>query len=281
MELGFKLAVIVFMVGSLLQLGLQVDFADTTSGLRDWSFLGIAFTFAFVVGPALAWGITEVLPLPEFYAKGLMLLSLTPGAPFLPMLVRRACCDMTRVPAMLLISAAGTTMILPLALPVVLPGGGASSIAIAGPIAVFLIVPCMIGMTLARVSPVISKAILRPVEAVTQLATIASIVLCIVLYGDDFMDAMGRLAVAAQVGFLVTLAGLSYIGARGLPRDSRVVIALGLSTRNVGAAIAPLLSTSGAIDGVVVMVLLGVPVQMIVAAMASTFLSRRSRPRVR
>jgi bile acid:Na+ symporter, BASS family len=47
-----------------------------------------------VVGPALAYLLTKVLPLAEPHASGLFIFSLAPIAPFLPVLVRKARADM-------------------------------------------------------------------------------------------------------------------------------------------------------------------------------------------
>jgi hypothetical protein len=54
------------------------------------------------------------------------------------------------------------------------------------------------------------------------------------------------------------------------------VLALGLSTRNIGAAAAPLLA-SGADRRAMVMIALAVPTTVASAALASRWLSRRDR----
>jgi BASS family bile acid:Na+ symporter len=73
-----KITIVIFMAGNLLDLGLRLDLKAALKGLRDVRFVTLSLLWAFVLCPALAWGLTQVIPLSKPYAMGLILLGLTP-----------------------------------------------------------------------------------------------------------------------------------------------------------------------------------------------------------
>jgi BASS family bile acid:Na+ symporter len=85
-----RLSVVLFMVGNLLAIGLEADVAAALAPLRDLRFLAAVIAVDWLFGPALAIAIVRALPMAEPYAVGLLLISLAPAAPFLPMIVRKA-----------------------------------------------------------------------------------------------------------------------------------------------------------------------------------------------
>ena len=82
-----KITLVVFIASSLLDMGLRLDRRDAARGLRNVRFVGLTLFWGFVASPALAVAVTRVLPLAPSYAMGLLLMGLTPCAPFLPMIV--------------------------------------------------------------------------------------------------------------------------------------------------------------------------------------------------
>ena len=94
LALAVRLSLLGFMVGSLLDMGLELRLRDALACLGNRRFLLRVLGFGFVAGPVLAWAISQALVLHPSHATGLMLIGLTPCAPFLPMMVRRARGDM-------------------------------------------------------------------------------------------------------------------------------------------------------------------------------------------
>ncbi len=78
-----KITLVVFIASSLLDMGLRLDPPDAARGLRNVRFVGLTLFWGFVVLPALAFAITRFLPLAPPYAMGLLLMGITPCAPFL------------------------------------------------------------------------------------------------------------------------------------------------------------------------------------------------------
>jgi len=85
-----KITVVIFMAGNLLDLGLRLNLKEALRGLRDVRFVTLSVLWAFVLCPALAYGLTLVIPLTPAYAMGLILLGLAPCAPLLPTMADKA-----------------------------------------------------------------------------------------------------------------------------------------------------------------------------------------------
>jgi BASS family bile acid:Na+ symporter len=62
----------------------------------------------------------------------------------------------------------------------------------------------------------------------------------------------------------------------GLPQAQKSVLTLGISTRNLGAALVPLFAIPGVDQRAIVMVVIGVPMQMIASFLAARWLARRA-----
>src|SRR5437763_3417497 len=82
MLLGVTL--VMFMVGSLFEVGLRLNVTEAFAAIRNVRFVCLSILWAFFLCPALAVLLTRIIPLTEPYATGLILLSMTPCAPFFP-----------------------------------------------------------------------------------------------------------------------------------------------------------------------------------------------------
>jgi hypothetical protein len=65
------IALIIFMAGNLLEVGLKVKLGEVARALHDGRFLGLSVLWSFVLCPALAYLLTKVIPMAEPYALGL------------------------------------------------------------------------------------------------------------------------------------------------------------------------------------------------------------------
>ena len=61
--LVLKVAVSIATIGSLLELGLQLEFREALVGLRNRRFVALTLLWGFVLGPALAWLLARALSL--------------------------------------------------------------------------------------------------------------------------------------------------------------------------------------------------------------------------
>ena len=79
-EPAANISVVVFMVASLLDMGLKLKVQDALQGLRNVSFVVQTILWGFVLCPVLAWLLTKIISLDPAYATGLLLLGMTLAA---------------------------------------------------------------------------------------------------------------------------------------------------------------------------------------------------------
>jgi len=269
-----KISLVIFMAGNLLDMGLRLNPRDALRGLRNIRFVVYTLLWGFVLCPALAYVITRLLPLAYPYAMGLILMGMTPCAPFLPMIVDKAKGDLGYTAALMLLTAVGTVVFMPMAVPLMVKGLTVSSWTIARPLLIVVLLPLAVGMAILRASAVRASRLQPFVKKTTGVATVALLILCMVVYGKGLLGVPGSLAVFAQVIFFSIVATFTYGCAFGLPHEQRVVLSAGMTTRNIGAALAPLLVTAGIDQRAIVMGVLGIPIMVIAALLSAKWFGR-------
>lgn len=266
--LAFKLAIVVFMAGNLLDMGLRLEARDALRGLRNRRFVGLTLLWGFVIGPAVAFAIARLLPLDPAYGMGLLLIGMAPCAPFLPMVAERAKGDLGYTAAFMLLCAIGSVAFMPVAVPLMVEGLSVSALAIAAPLVLVVLLPLGIGMATRRLRPDLAARLQPLVRRTTVLATIVVAILSLVLYGRGLLGVGGSFAIAAQLLFFAVMTVLPYRIGLGLPHAQRIVLSTGLATRNLGAAFAPLLAAPDSDQRALIMVVLGLPIMAGAALLA-------------
>jgi len=271
-----KASAIAFMLGNLLAIGLEGDLKAALTPLRDLRFLLTATLLSWLFCPAFAWLISQVLPLAPPYAIGLLLIGLAPAAPFLPMVVRRAGGDLAYTVAFMLIAAICTILMMPLAVPFIVPGLSVDPWTVAKPLLVLLLLPMAVGMAARTVAPVIALRLLKIVKPTASAATVLLLVSVSVRYFEGFVGSVGGYAIAAQLVYAVGLVVGTHALSAGMAASQRSVLSLGICSRNLGAVLALLLVTP--VDPrAMVMVALAVPITFGVTYLAAGWLSNRGK----
>ena len=274
-EAVLKVSAIAFMIGNLLAIGLETDLKAALAPLRDLRFVVTATLLDSLFCPAFAWLISRLLPLAPPYATGLLLIGLAPAAPFLPIMVRRAGGDLAYTAAFMLIAAVDTVLLMPFAVPLIVPGLSVDPWTVAKPLLVLLFLPMAAGMAVKTVAPFVAVRLLKIVRPIASAATVLLLVAVGVRYFEGFVGAVGSYAIAAQLIYAVGLVlGTHALGA-GMPACQRSVLSLGACSRNLGAALALLLVTP-ADPRTMVMVALAVPITLGVTYLAAGWLSNRA-----
>jgi bile acid:Na+ symporter, BASS family len=273
-----KITVIIFMAGNLLELGLRLDIKRAMTGLRDLRFVTLSLLWAFVLCPALAYLLGVVLPLSEPYAMGLLLLGLAPCAPLLPGMVDKAHGDVNYAASFMLLASAGTVVYMPIAVPLLVKGLSVSAWTVAQPMLFLVMIPLVVGIAVQRWRPSTASLFQPYVKKVTAVDTLLMLLVVVVMYGRGFASAIGTWAILAQVLFYTLTIVASYALAFRIPPRRKSVLTLGLSTRNCGAALAPLLVAPGVAPEATVMVTLGIPMMVIFSAIAARVFAGRVGP---
>jgi BASS family bile acid:Na+ symporter len=272
--LGVTIAI--FMAGSLLEMGLKLDLKQAGHALRDVRFILAALSWSFAVGPALAVMLARLLPLAEPYALGLILLGLAPCAPFVPLLAEKAGANLSYIAAYLLLAAVGTLIILPVMIPILAPTLAADSWTIAKPLLFFIALPLAIGICARLVASVLADKAHPIVKKLTSVDIILMLAIVLLLYWRDFLSAVGSYAIGAQILYYCLLGAAAYGLGFGLSHEKKSTLVLGLCTRNVGAAIAPLLSAPNSDQRATVMCVMAVFITLAVGYGAAYLLGRRN-----
>ena len=140
----FGILVVLYSVSNLASMGLELNLRETIKSLRSARLVVLTLVWGWVVGPAFAVLLTKVLPLAEPYAIGLLIFSLAPIAPFLPMLVRRARADMDFSAALMPLAMVATVVLLPLMAPLLITGLTVSAWSLAKPLLLLVLLPLVV-----------------------------------------------------------------------------------------------------------------------------------------
>ena len=271
-----KISLVLYITGSLLGMGLRLKLEDALGGLRNLRFVTLGLVWGFVLCPALAYLLTRIIPLEQAYAIGLILLGMVPCAPFLPMMVDKARGDLGYAAAFMLLAAVVMVVYLPLMVPVVAAGLTVNAWTIAKPLLFLVLVPMVIGMAILRASEPVAARIHPFIKKTTDVATIVMLVLCVIIYGKAFVGMAGSFAIGTQILFFSIVSIASYGLAFGLQQRQRSVLSLGLTMRNLGAALAPLFSIPDVDQRSIIMVVLAVPMQLTAGWLAANWFARHA-----
>jgi bile acid:Na+ symporter, BASS family len=271
------ITLVIFMAGNLLHMGLTLKVRDAVVALGNMRFLGLGLVWSFGVCPALAWLLTKVFPMPEPYAMGMLFLGLAPCAPFLPAVSQRAGGDPAYVAAFILMASVGTVITMPLAVPVLVDGFTADAWSIAKPLVFLVAIPLAVGIVIKSISAGIAGGLCPVVSKATAGATVLMLVLVLVIYRNDFVSIAGLYAIGLLTLYCSIVVSFAYMMGIGLSRSEKSVLALGVCTRNIGAAIAPLFGTAGTDRRAIAVCALAVPVTVIISLIAARTFAHLAR----
>jgi len=274
LALALQASLFVFMIGSLGAVGLGVAPRDVLAPMGNRRFVLLLLATGWLAGPAVALLLLRVLPIDRPYATALLLLALAPGAPFAPAMMRIARGDPAYIAAFMAVSAAVTAILLPLGVPLLISGATANPWDIARPLALLVVAPMVSGSAIRGLWPDVAARIEPIVSRIARVVTMVMLVLVILVYGRGVWDAVGSHAILAQLIFVAAVTLVADLAGAALGAPQRNVLTVGMSTRNIGAALAPL-SAIEPDPRAVVMIAIAVPVTLGAAAVAARLLRQR------
>jgi BASS family bile acid:Na+ symporter len=234
-EATFKPLVLIFVVASMVPLGLQVKMGDVVGTFKNKKAMALIFVWGFVFGPVLAYVVTLVIPLAEPYVLVMLISSVAPMAPFFPIMVERARGDVNFAGAFVPVVIVGTVVFIPLIGPLVIEGLTVSPLELAKRLFLTLLLPLAIAAAVRHYADTVATKIFPAVNVITKIITLVAIIECLVLYGPPVVQMFGSLAFLAGTIFMVVMALVSYRFGFGLKQNQRRVMALGMLQRNLGA----------------------------------------------
>jgi predicted Na+-dependent transporter len=138
--------VMVFVVCSMLSLGLNLTVAQILQPLQDRGLVVRALLANFVLVPALAYAIIFIIPMEEGLKTGLICMATAAGAPFLPKLVQVAKGNVPFSVGLMVLLMIITIIYMPIVMPLLLPGVTVDPLAIASSLVVMMLIPLAVGL---------------------------------------------------------------------------------------------------------------------------------------
>jgi BASS family bile acid:Na+ symporter len=206
---------------------------------------------------------------------GLILFSLAPTAPMLPILIRRARADISFAAAIMPLAVVSTVILMPLLAPLLIPGLTLSSWDIGRPLVISMLLPLVTGVLIRAYAAPVADKIFPAVKKIAGVSTVLLLGFVVLVNWRALLSTLGSFAVAALVLFTLGLALVAYLFGFGLNQAQRSAMALGVCSRN-GSAMLMAVTAFPVIDpNLMAMSLLTVPLPLVVwLALASFFASR-------
>ena len=267
--------VLIFTVSNLAAMGLQVNIPDVMVALRNRTALVLIFVWGWLLGPAVGYLISWVLPLEEPYVIALLLASLAPCAPFLQMMVVKARGEMGFTGAFIPLVVVGTVVLMPFMAPLLIKGLTIDSVALAKPLVLTILLPLIIGTAFKYYKEDLATKIFPGLKLIAKLSTLLTIVWCLLIYGRDMLNTAGSMALLSMTVFMVVMAVITYIFGFGLKQNQRSVMALGMGTRNIAAVLAAALAIPDADPRIVVMVVMWTLWSVVLAAVGARIFAKQ------
>jgi BASS family bile acid:Na+ symporter len=277
MQQLLSIVIVVYCVANLGSMGLELNLRQTIKALRSARLVLLALGWSWVVGPALAYLLTRILPMAEPYAIGLVIFGLAPTAPALPLFVRMAHADMSLAAAIMPPAMVSTVVLMPLLAPLLIPGLTVSSWALAKPLILTVLLPLAIGIAVRVYAAGMADKLFPVFKRVSGISTLLLLVFVIVLYSRELLSALGSYAIASQVLFILATAVLSYSFSFGLNQAQRSAMALGVCSRNGGAMFVAITAFPTLDPRLLAMILLAVPVPFLTWVVVAKFFAFRAR----
>jgi bile acid:Na+ symporter, BASS family len=268
-----KGSVLVFVVSSMLAIGLSASIDRIVAPLARPVWVLRALVANFVLAPALVVAMTRLLPLEPGYELGLMLLAFAAGSPLLPKLAEAGRTDPASAASLMVLLMAVSVAVMPVALPMLVPGMQVDPWRIAAPLILLMLAPLALGMLWRRLAPQLGA---RFLPAITKLSNIGFVAVVLLICGTNLEAMLGVLgsgAIASAIGFIVLLYALAWAVAEPQPAGRRL-LGYASAARNTGAALVTA-GASGADPKAAVMLIVTGVIGLLLLLAAAAWARRR------
>ena len=235
LQIVFKVSVLVFVVSSMLAMGLGLTVKQIIDPLKDAKLVVLSLIANFILVPLFVYGIITIIPLTEGYKTGLILLSISAGAPFLPKLADIAKSNVPFSIGLMLLLMVVTIFYLPVVLPKLLDGAEVSSWAIAKSLITLMLTPLIIALLVRAYVEKAASVLKKLFEKLTNIALLLLTASLVILNTKHLVSMLGM----PLLSILIFLIGAMVIGyfLSGKDKATKVVSALGTGQRNISAAV--------------------------------------------
>ena len=272
LQRAVPVVVLVFVVSSMLAMGLGLTVMQIIAPLRNARLVAMSLVANFVLMPLAAVALATMLRLHEPLGVGLLLLGAAAGAPFLPKLAQIAKGNLAFAVGLMVLLMVITVGYLPLVLPMLLPGVSVNPAQIARSLFLLMLLPLAGALAVNAQFPA-AAARAKPVfDRLSSLGLLLVVSLQVVVNFTSVLSVFGTRAILAGLLFIAVGYGLGWL-LGGPGADTRPVLGLGTAQRNIAAALV-VGSQSFSDPNVVVMVVVVAMVSLLILMPLSRWLAR-------
>lgn len=232
-----QLSMLVFVISSMLSMGLSLKMAQIIAPLKNVRLVLMALVANFILVPLLAVLITTVFTLDESVRIGLILLAAAAGAPFLPKLAEVSKGSAAYSVGLMVMLMVVTIIYLPLVLPLLL--GGSVEVNpwdIAKSLIIMMLIPLAIGLFInARYEEAAAK--MQPTFGMaSNIGLLVLGIAGLVLNFSSMIALVGTFGILAGIIFVLLSLVIGYF-LGGSHKEIKSVMGLGTAQRNIAAAL--------------------------------------------
>lgn len=235
LEIILNVAIAVFIAGVLFAAGLEVTVHQVLEPMKNAGLVARALVANLVIVPLLIYGASILYPLEEPYMIGVLLYGFAAGAPYTPKLVGLAGGNVPNSIAATMLLTILTIVLMPFALPFLVPGSEIGIWEIAKPLLLQMFVPLVFGLGIRQMSESAATKLHRPANVVVNLSALIFLALALVLHSDELAATARTGAVAYAIALTLAAFAVGYVLGPGRMRG-RVTLGLITTARNIGAA---------------------------------------------
>jgi len=230
-----QISLLVFVVSSMLAMGLSLTVSQIVAPLRNARLVVVALVLNFIAVPLIAVGIDALLSLDDGLYIGLILMATAAGAPFLPKLGEAAKGNIAFSVGLMVLLMVVTVVYMPIVVPLLISGVEIDPWDIASSLIFLMLLPLGIGLFMKSRYKKAADG-LQPAMAQTSTVAIALLLVSgVIVNFTAILDIIGTGGFIAILLFLVGAFILGYFGA-GKDAGVRSVLGLGTAQRNLSAA---------------------------------------------
>nr|WP_225316445.1 bile acid:sodium symporter [Haloferax marinisediminis] len=232
------------MAGTMAVVGMQLTRGDLFETVRSYNLLARWLLANVVAVPLFAVVLWFVFDLSDPLLTGLVLISLAPGAPFIPRLVLLAGEDSKQA----LELTASLTVVAAVLVPVFATGvlvlielhEGVSLFRFLGPLLLVLVVPIVVGALVRDLRPALATRATKPLARISNLSLVAALAVIVILDpGGIIRILLSLVGTGTLLILLVFIIGSIAIGwlIGGPTAEGRRILGLACAARNIGVAL--------------------------------------------
>ena len=230
-----KLSALVFVVSSMLAMGLSLTLPAIIEPLKNLRLVILALAVNFIAVPLVVWGIQVVMNLDQDIYTGLILMGTAAGAPFLPKLAQVAKGNAAFSVGLMVLLMVVTVLYMPLVMPLFLSDVDVNAWDIARSLIVMMLLPLGIGLFMNARWSATAKELQGLMSQASSIAILLMLVGAIILQWSEIVSLIGTGGLVAIIIFLLVSLVLGYV-AGGSDPATRSVMGLGTAQRNLSAA---------------------------------------------